>query len=80
MWRGIGQRAFDTIKEKLTQTPILRRPDYSRPFELHTDWSGVELGAILVQRDDQGREYVIAYALRSNNRTEKIPLVTQASA
>jgi hypothetical protein len=70
-WSEECQKAFDTIKEKLTQAPILRRPDYSRPFELHTDWSGVGLGAVLVQRDDQGREYVIAYASRSNNRTER---------
>jgi hypothetical protein len=26
---------------------------------------------VLVQRDDEGREYVIAYASRSNNRTER---------
>ena len=55
----------------MTHARILRRPDYKRPFELHTDWSGVGLGAVLVQRDDQGREYVIAYASRSNNRTER---------
>jgi hypothetical protein len=70
-WSQECQKAFDTIKEKLTQAPILRRPDYNRPFELHTDWSGVGLGAVLVQRDDQGREYVIAYASRSNNRTKR---------
>jgi hypothetical protein len=70
-WYKECQKAFDTIEEKLTQAPILQRPDYSRPFELHTDWSGVGLGAVLVQRDDEGREYVIAYASRSNNRTER---------
>jgi hypothetical protein len=70
-WSEECQKAFDTIKEKLTQAPILRRPDYSRPFELHTDWSGAGLGAVLIQRDDQGQEYVIAYASRSNNRMER---------
>jgi hypothetical protein len=45
-WSEECQKAFDTIKKKLTQAPILRRPDYSRPFELHTDWSGVGLGAL----------------------------------
>jgi hypothetical protein len=70
-WSEECRKAFDTIKEKLTQAPILRRSDYSSPFELHTNWSGVGLGAVLVQRDDQGREYVIAYASRSNNRTER---------
>jgi hypothetical protein len=43
-WSEECQRAFDTIKDKLTQAAMLRRPDYSRPFELHTDWSGVGLG------------------------------------
>eukprot|EP00243_Klebsormidium_subtile_P013580 TRINITY_DN9064_c0_g2_i4.p2 TRINITY_DN9064_c0_g2~~TRINITY_DN9064_c0_g2_i4.p2 ORF type:complete len:127 (-),score=8.13 TRINITY_DN9064_c0_g2_i4:707-1087(-) len=38
---------------------------------VNEDWSGVGLGAVLVQRDDQGREFVIAYASRSNNRTER---------
>ena len=70
-WSIECQRAFDTIKDRLTQAPILRRPDYGRDFELHTDWSGVGLGAVLVQRDDEGREYVVAYASRSNNRTER---------
>jgi hypothetical protein len=48
------QKAFEKLKVKLTEAPILSRPDYSRPFELHTNWSAVGLGAVLVQRDDQG--------------------------
>jgi hypothetical protein len=41
------------------------------PFELHTDWSAVGLGAVPIQIDSNGKEFVIAYALRSNNRTER---------
>jgi hypothetical protein len=32
---------------------------------------GFGLEAVLVQRDDEGREYVIAYASKSNNGTER---------
>jgi hypothetical protein len=69
-WDEACQKAFEKLKVKLTEAPILRRPDYSHPFKLHTDWSAVGLGAVLVQRDDQGREYVVAYASRSCNRAE----------
>jgi hypothetical protein len=55
----------------MTEAPILRRPDMYLPFELHTDWSAVGLGVVLVQIDSNGKEFVIAYALRRNNRTER---------
>jgi hypothetical protein len=56
---------------KLTEAPILRRPNFTIPFELHTDWSSTGLGAVLAQRDEEKREYLIAYASRSNNKTER---------
>jgi hypothetical protein len=37
----------------------------------HTDRSAVGLGAVLVQIDTNGEEFVIAYASQSNNRTER---------
>jgi hypothetical protein len=40
-------------------------------FELHIEWSVVGLNAVLVQIDSNGKESVIAHALRSNNRTER---------
>ena len=70
-WETDAQKAFEQLKLKLTEAPILRRPDFSRPFELHTDWSSTGLGAVLAQRDEEGNEYVVAYASRSNNKTER---------
>jgi len=49
---------------------VLRRPDARRPFQLHTDWSMLGIGAVLTQKDNDGKEYVIAYASRSNNDAE----------
>jgi len=34
-WSEQVQEAFDTLKEKLSKFPILRRPDFSKVFILH---------------------------------------------
>lgn len=61
VWGPEQQDAFDTLKDKLLVYPLLRRPDYSRPFYVHTDASQKAVGAVLTQRDDDGREYAVAY-------------------
>jgi hypothetical protein len=69
-WGDEQERAFVELKAKLVVAPILRRPIRGRPFQLHTDWSMLGLGAVLTQCDDEGKEFVVAYASRSNNATE----------
>jgi hypothetical protein len=50
--------------------PILRRPIRGRPFQLHIDWNMLGLGAVLTHCDDEGKEFVVAYASCSNNATK----------
>jgi hypothetical protein len=69
-WNEEVQEAFDTLKEKLSEFPILKRPDFSKVFILHTNWSALNIGVILGQLDEEGKEYVIAYASQSNNKVE----------
>ena len=52
-WDDSCQSAFDELKRKLVSYPILRQPDWSKPFLLYTDASGYALGAILSQCDNK---------------------------
>lgn len=69
-WTSDCQVAFDTLKNCLTASPILRQPDFDREFILYTDASGYALGAILAQRVSDGTEYVCAYASRAIRKSE----------
>jgi hypothetical protein len=70
-WSEEAQGAFNTLKEKLLEFPILRRLDFSKVFILHTNWSALGISAILGQLDEEGKEYVIAYTSRNNNNVER---------
>src|SRR6266511_941893 len=70
-WTESQQKAFEELKEKLIQYPILSYPDYEKEFILITDASGRGLGAVLSQLNDEGKEIVIAYASRSLVQAEK---------
>ena len=70
-WTEKQQRAFDFLKSRLMEAPILQYPDFTKKFILYTDASGTGLGAVLSQKDDDNRERVIAYASRSLNKAER---------
>nr|GEV13212.1 reverse transcriptase domain-containing protein [Tanacetum cinerariifolium] len=45
--------AFQTLKKKLTEAPILIAPDWDLPFELMCDASDFAIGAVLGQRHEK---------------------------
>ncbi len=61
-WNEEVQEAFNTLKETLSEFPILKRLNFNKVFILHTNWNAFGIGAILGQLDEEGKEYVITYA------------------
>ena len=55
-WTEDCQKAFTSLKNKLTSPPVLIFPDHSRPFILDTDASDLGIGAVLSQIDNDGQE------------------------
>ena len=62
-WNDACQAAFETLKQALTQAPILAYPDFTLEFTLATDARDEGLGYVLGQIQN-GQEVVIAYGGR----------------
>ena len=48
-WNESHQKAFDGIKEIMAREVMLAYPDFTQHFEVYTDASGRQLGAVIVQ-------------------------------
>ncbi|CAG8800349.1 12058_t:CDS:1, partial [Dentiscutata erythropus] len=70
-WNNDQNYAFESLKRHLITAPILRYPDFLKTFFIHTDASGSGLGAVLSQKDDDDKEFVVSYASRGLTLHEK---------
>ena len=70
VWTEAAEKALDTVKKRLATQPILRLPDFSKPFILSTDASEKGLGAVLFQETD-GVKFPVRYASRKLSTCEQ---------
>ena len=70
-WTPECTQALKELIRRVTSDPILKCPDPSHPFELVVDASAFAIGAILQQRDDQGKIYDVGYYSKALNETER---------
>ncbi|GKD88219.1 putative reverse transcriptase domain-containing protein [Tanacetum coccineum] len=66
IWEKEQEEAFQTLKNKLYDAPIISLPEGSENFVVYCDASHKGLGYVLIQRDK-----VIAYASRQLKKHDK---------
>ncbi len=49
LWDEVHQRTFDCVKATIAREVVLAYPDYSKVFEVYTDASSKQLGAVITQ-------------------------------
>ena len=57
IWTDDCQKAFDELKKRFTEEPVLMMPDQMKPFQIETDALKYATGAVLTQLDSNGDCY-----------------------
>ena len=69
-WGERQQEAFETLRKRITSEPVLKQPQLEQQFEVEVDASGYAIGAVLMQRDEQGKRHPVAYFSSTLNEAE----------
>jgi hypothetical protein len=64
-WGSPEQRAFEALKSALTSAPLLLQPDVQKPFFIECNASDYATGAILSQKDEEGKLHPVAFLSKS---------------
>ncbi len=64
LWSAQCQKSYESLRDALCEAPVLAYPNFSKPFRMYSDASGVALGSVLVQMDEDECEKPIAYYSR----------------
>ena len=70
-WTTAAQNAFEYLKQKIIEEPILARPNYDKPFILATDAFDYAISGILRQLDENGKERIVKFLHKTLSQTEQ---------
>lgn len=76
-WTEERERAFRSLIKALTSAPVLAAPNYTLPFEIQVDASQMGCGAVLIQKEGDQEDRVIAYMSQKFSDTQRRYHVTE---
>ena len=76
-WSEKCNTAFETLKQKLIETPVLAYPQFDVKFIVETDASVLGLGAILSQYHSDEKLHPVAFTSRALSPSEKNYSITE---
>jgi hypothetical protein len=75
-WEEQQQKAFDELKKRVTMEPVLAHPILTDLFKLEVDASGFAMGAVLLQKKEDGKKHPIAYYSKPSAQQNAITMYT----
>lgn len=70
-WTEEHEKSFRVLRDALTSAPVLRAPDPSKDYILHTDASNVAMSGVAQQYDEKGELHPVAYWSKSFNPAQR---------
>jgi hypothetical protein len=79
IWNAVSQQGFEKIRELLARSVMLSFPDYGRKFFLFTDASKYQIGAVVIQKNDDGtwRTPIAFFSKKMNPAQQKYTVMEQ---
>ena len=69
-WTEEHQKAFNTLKARVTSELILAHPELDKQFELEVDASGFAVRAVLLQKKNDRKQHPVGYYSATLNAAE----------
>jgi hypothetical protein len=79
VWNEEHKAAVEVLKDKLSNAPIVRFPDFSKEFHIHTDASLKGIGAVLMQ-EHKGMLHPLVYVSKTISDTQRKYSATKLEA
>jgi hypothetical protein len=70
-WGQPQQEAFEKLKTAMLTAPVLVHPDHERQYLLETDASDVAIGAVLSQKQDDGKYHPVDFLSSSHTKEQR---------